>query len=71
MQQPELEVVGAKALALKVLQQFSESGPKRLSAVKAEPIGSHLNLEVLILTHRARLIQVDLDVERESFLTGT
>lgn len=63
----EVEVVGAKTLALQVLQQLSESGTKCISAVQAESIGGLFNLEVLILTHRTRLPQVELDAERESF----
>lgn len=59
--QLELEVICAKALALQVLQQLNERGTKRLSAVQAKPVAGHLNLEVLILTHRTRLIQVDLE----------
>lgn len=66
-QQLEMEVVGAKALALQVLQQLPESGTKCLSAVQAEPFGGHLNLEVFILANRTRLPRVDLDAERESF----
>lgn len=54
-QQLEVYVVGAKTLALQVLQQFPESGSKCLSAMQTESIGGHFNLEVFILTHRTGL----------------
>jgi len=67
-QQLEVQVVGAEALALQVLQQLHQAGPERLGAVQTEPAGGHLDLEVLVLAHGARLPQVHLDArggERE------
>ncbi len=54
-QQLEVKVVRAKTLALQVLQQLTESGSKRLSAMQAEPIGGRFDLEILILSHRTGL----------------
>lgn len=65
VQKLEVEVVGAKTLALQVLQQLPESVTKRLRAVQAVSIVGHFDLEVLILTYRTRLPQVDLEGERE------
>lgn len=64
-EQLELEVVGAETLALQVLQQLPESGPQCISAVQTVPFRGHLNLEVLILLHRTRLLQVNLIGDKE------
>lgn len=58
MEQLELEIVSSKALALQVLQQLPESEAQRVCAVQPETFGTHFNLEVFILSHSTRLLDV-------------
>lgn len=64
--QLELEVVGAKILALQVLEQLPESRTNCVSAVQAVSIQGLFNLEVFVLTHGGRLDQVELEAETQS-----
>lgn len=64
--QLELEVVGAKVLALQVLEQLPESRTNCVSAVQAVSIQGLFNLEVFVLTHGGRLDQVELEAETQS-----
>lgn len=69
-EQLELEVVCAKTLAFKVLQQLFESGSKCVGVKQPEPIWDDFNLEVLVLAHITGLFEVNLDKESENSLTG-
>lgn len=66
-QQPEVQVVCAKALTPEVLQQLSQIGPEGLRAVEAEPVGAFLDLEVLVVAHGTRILLVDLEAKTERF----
>lgn len=66
-EQLELQVVGAEAVTLQVLQQLLESGPQSVRAVQTEAFFGHVDLEVLVLANGAGLLQVDLDEEKGFF----